>query len=699
MTRSVLLVVLLLVLLPLALPCGPYFNDAHNGLMRDERMGTLERVYASLLMPDQPLDHVVAISHAAMGEAVAAEGLEHWTAARAAWQRALGGMGLDVAALHAWHLRFVHDRLDVLAAVGVSIAPGEWRRYAAACGMIAPGRYEDRQADRNALIDIATSGNEELAAAALTSLAWQELLGRQVDQARTHLASALAHSPHGIKADEAGYLSVIAPLFAHLESDGHVDDPRACLDAIQAWLEQHAASPWRMHAMGWQAFILFHHRTLAWGGDQDGLLAATRIWQHLLTDAQGGELFTAAVESLRYAYRLLRPAPPAWVVADPRHAAAIAWHALTDKVPEAERATMLATVRPAMAQLAVSATDAHIIHLLAKGYVAAGTREVALPLAVRALALQDVPDFRYLAARLKVELGDPAECERLAAPLAADPRYYELLVSAGSAWEERKDWARALSAYTRANSFMDVAIMADGAMPLATLSEVVAGGGPLKSEIDNEWNYGGAVKAGFDFLPMLRERLATRLVRADRAPEALALFDGELRGLCAGLISAQEGLKTATPEQRADRLYALACFWYDPGRKLVFRDRHWHQWACTKYFTYDGGASPGFDAERAHYVAELQAMTVYARAYPLFMEIADRFPADAHAPDALYKAALCRYWLTGQTYLKSCHWWEVQAKKEGYWAQGDALLKRLSHDYSDHPLARDKKVLKALEAR
>jgi hypothetical protein len=698
MTRTVLLMVLLLVLLPLALPCGPYFNDAHHGLLRDERLGSLERVYASLLRQDEPFDRIVAAAHAAMDEAFAAESMERWTAARVAWQQALGGLGFDIVALHSWHLRFVHDRLDVLAAVGISISPDEWRRYAAACGMIPPGRYEERRVDRDALLGLATSANAELAAAALTSLAWEELRRRSIDQARAHLATALARSPHGIKADEAGYLSVIAPLFAHLDKDGHVDDPHACLAAIQAWLDQHAASPWRLHAIGWQASILFHHRDQAWGGDQDGLLAATRIWQHQLTDAQGWEQFTAAVESLRYAYRLLRPTPPAWVVADPRHAAAVAWHALTDTLPEAERATLLAAVRPAMAQLAASATDAQLLYVLAKGYVAAGDSAAALPLAGRALALHDVPDIRYLAARLDAELGDPAESERLAAPLATDSRYYDLLVRSGSAWEERKDWVRALSAYTRANSFMDVAILADGAMPMATLAELVAGGGPFKAVIDNSWNYGTTVKAGFEFLPMLRERLATRLVRADRAPEALALFDGELRGLCAGLISLQEGLRTATPEQRADRLYALASFWYDPGRKLVFRDRHWHQWAYWKYFDFDGAVRPGHDGERAQYVAELKAMTVYARAYPLFMEIADRFPADAHAPDALYKAALCRYWLTDQTYLKNCPWWVMQARREGFWAQGDALLKRLSHDYPDHPLAHDAKVLKALDA-
>jgi hypothetical protein len=246
---------------------------------------------------------------------------------------------------------------------------------------------------------------------------------------------------------------------------------------------------------------------------------------------------------------------------------------------------------------------------------------------------------------------------------------------------------------------MDVAILADGAMPLAALAGLVAGGGPFTAVIDQPADGPAQGKAGFDFLPMLRARLATRLVRADRAPEALALFDGELRGLCAGLISLQDGLQAATPEQRADRLYALAAFWYDPGRKLVFRDRWWHQWAYRTHFGYGGAARPGHDADCARFGADLEAMTVYARAYPLFLEIADRFPADAHAPDALYKAALCRYWLTGQTYLQACPWWEARAKRDGFWAQGDALLRRLRHDYPDHPLAGDAKVLRALEAK
>ena len=94
----------------------------------------------------------------------------------------------------------------------------------------------------------------------------------------------------------------------------------------------------------------------------------------------------------------------------------------------------------------------------------------------------------------------------------------------------------------------------------------------------------------------------------------------------------------------------------------------------------------------------MEAMTTYCRAYPLFMELADRFPGHARAPDALYKAALCRYWLVDQTYLKNSAWWKERAKREHFWDQGDALLKRLATTYPDHSLAKDTKVLKAVGA-
>jgi hypothetical protein len=209
--------------------------------------------------------------------------------------------------------------------------------------------------------------------------------------------------------------------------------------------------------------------------------------------------------------------------------------------------------------------------------------------------------------------------------------------------------------------------------------------------VDNPWSYYDAEhKVKHDYLPELRRRLATRLVRAGRASEAMPLFEGELRGLCAGLLALEKDLDAATEEQRGDRLYALASFWYDQGKKLVFIDRYWHQWA---------GPSADNETARMRYLAEMDSMSVYHRAYPLYLELADKYPDDPHAPEALYKAALCKYWPTGQTYLKSAWCWEERARNEGYWGQGNALLRRLAETYPTHQLAQDPKVLRAVEAQ
>ena len=690
--------ILLLVVLPFAWPCGPYFNDAHHGLDRDPLQGSLETFYARLTHPGSDLEVLGETSRTAVKRAVDAEHQGLWTEALSAWRESILTMGFDAVAVHSWQIRDVRDRIDLLPTVGKDLSREEWQAYLATMDMQL-GLWSTRPTEihRESLLAMASSANVHIASAALTTLGWQELLSGHVSEARTDFSTALSRDPAGVKSDECSYLMAVAPVFAHLGRDLRIEDPGTAIANIEEWLVAHPASPWRAHARGWQAALLYHNRNLAWKGDADGLLAATRIWQGLLTDSAAVELFTSAAESLRLAYRKLRPSPPGWVVSDPRHAAAFAWHAVTDRVSIKDRADILAKAEPALSRITEENVGADVLYALADTWFQAGRSMAALPLARRALALRDTPEARYLVARLCVETGDVVEAEHVSAALPATANTYDLLVRIGSAWEEQQAWGKALSAYAHANSWMDVALLSEGPMPLATLAESVRSGGPFTAVIEDAWAVSDPKrKAGYDYLPDLRRRLAVRLVRADRPREALPFFDGELQGLCAELIKLQDDLKNASDGQRPECLYALATFWYERGKKLVFIDRYWHQWAVDSY-SWDGlTRTPKEEAARTHYAAEMEAMTVYHRAYPMFLELADRFPAHAHAADALYKAALCRYWLTGQTYLKSSPWWERRARDEHYWDQGDALLRRLAKTYPNSALAQDAKVVRAL---
>jgi tetratricopeptide (TPR) repeat protein len=700
MNRRKLVVILLLSALPIALACGPYFNDARHGLLKDQLQSSLETVYARLLRPEATRDALAKNSRAFCETAKAAESEEKWDDARAAWNEAIRTVGFDGDAVHSWRIREIRDHLDLLPLIGRKISNQEWNLYLAAAEIhLDPWQTRPREVQREPLLALGSSANNELASAALTTLAWRELQIGNVANATSILATARARAPDGPKVDEVSFLEVVAPVFAHLSKDGHVDDPEMALGKIQKWIDGHPTSPWRFHALGWEAFILYQHREIAWGQDLDGLLAATRIWQNLLADPDGSEMFTSATESLRFSYRKLRPQPPEWVVADPRHAAAFAWHAVTDQVSPIEREKILAATEPALQHLSDTEADPELLHLLALTWVAAGRTTSALPLAQKALEKRDTPEIRYLAARLSAENGNPADAERISEPLTTPGDAFDLLVRIGSAWEDKREWAKALSAYVRANSDTDVAVLTDGEMPIDVLMERVNCGESFRSTIDNPWSYyedSPAMKSGHDYLPELRGRLASRLVRAGRATEALPFFEGESRGLCAGLIALENDLRTGAENNRGRHLYALASFWYDQGKKLVYVDRHWHQWAAYRFFGRDVKPSPQLDADRARVAADMEAMSVYYRAYPMFLEIADRYPADPHAPDALYKAALCLYWHCGQTYMKFSWWWEDRAKREHNWDRGDALLRRLAATYPNHALAHDPKVVRAV---
>ena len=460
--RRLCAIVLLVAVLPSAQPCCGGFSE--YGLENDPLTGNLERFYLHLVRPGKTLDQVTSDGETSANRALADEDAGDWTRAQDDWQEAMHG--IDCESASAWRLREIRDRLDLLPVVGGMIPAALWHRYAvAAYHQTDLYRRVDVTAIAPDLLALTTDANQPIAAAALTSIAWRELQAGQMPAARAHLASAATLDPQGAKGDEIGYLQVIAPIYAHAGNGWGIDDPAGTLNAIQAWLTAHPSSPWRFHARSWQAGILYHHRELAWGQDSDGLFAAVRIWQHLLLTAQADELFVPAVESLRFAYRKMRPAPPAWVVADPRHAAAFYWHAFTDPsygwadAPgqdlDAKRKAMLADAAPAMARFAASDADPALMEAVADTWIAAGHPEVALPLASRALGAMPSPRLRYEVARLQADAGDATAAAATIAGGAidgdvGDPRplpgaeRFDLLVRIGGDWEIHGDWHRAL---------------------------------------------------------------------------------------------------------------------------------------------------------------------------------------------------------------------------------------------------------------
>jgi tetratricopeptide (TPR) repeat protein len=685
MARTALVCVLLL-MPALGRPCGPYFDNAHHGFEEGLLCSHLEDLYLGLHGLAANRYELRQRIQAAWNEAEKAEAAKSWSLAREAWQRCLPGLDRQ-------RLRPVRDRIDLLPLVGTTITATEWRNYRMA---LDHGKPED-------LERFTVGAKPVLVAAARTSLAWAALQEGRVEAAVQQLDAAVRIAPASIKSDEIDFLHAIAPVFAGIKRGGSIAAPREALEGIAAWMAGHPHSPWLCHARGWQAYVLYHHRSVAWKGDNDGLHAAVRIWQSLLDDVPSRELFIPAVESLRLAYRRLRPTPPAWMVADPRHAVAVVWHAITDRLPEeADRIAMLAIGEQQVLALPDERLAGPVLQALAETWYRVGRRAAALDLADRAFKRNPTVSSRALLIRLNIDQGRPETAETLMTGMAIDrPELVgDALRRLGGAWEKKREWAKALAAYTRANSTLDVFILTDGEMPLDHFLSLVRTATACTSSIAEPGGWGTDNReAGYEWLPELRHRLGRRLVRAGRVAEALEFLDPPCRALAERLLELNRDLDAAPPAQRADRLHDLANFWYDEGKKLVFNDRYWHQWAFGLYAPPDqagGEPSPEQLSERRRCIAELESMTVYLKALPLFLEIADRYADHPRAPEALFKAAHCRYWLCGQSYLKTCRYWLEQSRREDFWGQGDALLRRLAERYPQHALASDAKVRRAV---
>jgi tetratricopeptide (TPR) repeat protein len=646
---------------PLA-ACGPFYNDAHRGL-DDPLETTLEEFYLGLYAggPGSPLP--------ARERAIAAEEAGRYAEAQTAWREVLARAGGNRDAIAIG--REARIRLALLPQVGAGIAAEDFRLYATV-----------RDDDTLALPVANTVG--DLCAAVLLRQAEASLRAGDpasglplLDRARQAAAT------DGLR-DEIELLRAAAPALAGIHGKGLVADPAAAVASLQAWLDAHPADQRRTEARGWQAFVIYHQPTCA----PDGVAAAVRIYQEMLDDpAQRAYGAVIAVESLRYLYRGFHGRPPAGAIADPRHALAFAWFALrTGGTPDP---ALLGRVRDGVLAADPATVPAGVLAGLAQAWARTPDSATALILARRAYARAPDPANAYLLARLAAGADLPAEAAPLVETLiaAADPRATDALLRLGSAWGRAGRWSAALTAYIRADSEPDIAICCDGEMPLDDFIAFMQATPHLSP----------AAK-GADWIPRLRPFLAVRLIRADRHAEALAWCDDGLRGRLAILTTLQDAVTAATPEQRPARLHALARYWYDQGRLLVFSDATWQQWACYDAWPYQESAviTPELAAKRERCRHEIEGMTTYFRAYPLFLEVADRYPDSPEAPACLYAAALCRYWLCGQTYLHYCRYWLDRSAQEDYAQQGDDLLRRLAQRYPQHPLATDAKVVRAV---
>jgi len=642
--------------------CGPSYSDGHRG-DDDPLIVSLEDFYLGLY------DHIPHDPLPAREQAIAAEEAERFDDAQTAWREVAANAGGNRLAVDLGREARLH--LALLPHVGKDVPLALWRLYAT---------VHDDDALATATGDMLAAVLLRQAESRLRAGAMTEGL-RLLERARQAAASAELKN-------ECDLLASAAPAMAGIKSHGVIADPAAAVARLQRWLDGHPNDPRRAEALGWQAFVIYHQPECA----ADGLAAAVRMYQGMLDDpVQRAAFAKPAIESLRYLYRQLRVHPPAWMVTDPRHAIAFTWFALHEGAEPGPE--IFAIVRDGVLRADPATLAPEVVERLAQAWAYTPDVSTALSLARSAHQRAATPATTYLRVRAALKADVPDEAAPLIKELIAahDPKAIDALMRLGSAWGRTGHWREALLAYARSGSQIDVDICSDGEIPLEdflTFMQTTPTVLPIIAPPDGDG----------DMIPRLRGRLAVRLARADRFADALTWSDDARRAHLTTLMMLKAAVATATPVERPARLHALARYWYDQGSTLVFNEGTWQQWAAWTWapWTPVDAHDPRIIAGRERYRVMIEGMTTYHRAYPLFMEVADRYPESPDAPACLYAAALCRYWLCGQTYLHDSAYWLQRSTAEDYAGQGDELLRRLARLYPDHPLTLDPKVIRAV---
>ncbi len=693
-----------LLCLPLALACGPYYNDAHRGI-QDPLRQRFTVFYRSLFHADEA----------------------GWRARRRRYDR----LRVDLAEAED-PARACAIRLKLVSA-GL-LKPGDVRRARDDADLLAAGwsdgdegviayrRARDRaQLDR--LFELLASDGDlrpfvvcTLADLVLRTGGGARRLVRQLGldapagdvpwQLRLRAVDRLlVDLPAGHrKRDEAAYLGAFGRILRQLDRRfTSADELADCRERLAAYLEAWPAGSWRYDACGWQAHCIYRYPDLVSAVGPEGrppLQTAIEIYQELLAEPAAGHLHAAAAESLYFCYRRLpAEAVPLDLFEDPRHALALLYFALhhpkrtREPFAQADLETLYGQAARGLQDLAGQGLDARTLGRFALGFHRLGRDRAALSCARQAFGIKVNHENRYLLGRMLVANGETEDLlvhlRVLCAAVDYDPRMVlDLGLRIGSAFEEQERWDEALTCYLAVDSTWDWHVLVDGQMPLDELQAFVRD----HAEQPIPWRE-GADEPPVDLMPRVREALGVRLARLGRYREALPYLPPERAKPLRRLQVLRQDLDRAAPAERPARLYALGRHWYHHGKHLVFFSRAWHQWA----WWWNGDLRPGLD--RAVAERNVQAMTAELPALELFAEIYENHPDSPEAPKALYSCACCWYWLYQPGYFSHCGYWQHQARQGGFLAVGDALMRRLLRDYPDHELARGRWITERIREK
>ncbi len=151
----------------------------------------------------------------------------------------------------------------------------------------------------------------------------------------------------------------------------------------------------------------------------------------------------------------------------------------------------------------------------------------------------------------------------------------------------------------------------------------------------------------------------------------------ELRRLSAAVHAA------TTENARATALYKVATYYYTHGTLLLYNPLLWQDERAWDY-SYCLNPQRISAAESSATRAYMYRHEVYARSLAICLQIAQRYPHAAVAPQALYRAACSARFLANFN-----GWWRAENNAHNHWRDAARLMHACAVRYPRHPLAKE----------
>ncbi len=490
-------------------------------------------------------------------------------------------------------------------------------------------------------------------------------------------------------------------------------------ELMNAFIEKYPNGRYIAEAIGWKAHYLVRYEKNR--NKRECMIEAQKLYLRIIENPKLHTMFNRAVGSLSFRY--FENDPPMELLRNPIYAAGYVQGVIRSKTEWGKRGNRsvfsdiqkAVVIKDVFGPEEINALSPEMAELMAVAFYKIGEIETVRKLLAKSLDHKRTPVSIYLTGRIAADEEKNGTAtsafEELAEKFPDFNGLKELGLRIAELRENKGDIKGALEMYIRCGSVSDCEIITDGDISLKQFQEFMYENPDIKmvpSLKKTNWKIADEAflsdrSKRDDIKTFLRKRLGVMLAREGQLEEAKTYFSAYDKRMETAdkLIKAENDLKQTVGEDRPSALYRLAAIWYHEGDRVLYNGTDWLNyyfgWSFYRKYEYNSKRTTWEFLREDPWISRIEnmkKMNRYMKALPYFMEIIEKYPRAEEVPKAMYSAACCYYWMSGQsghrTYIIE------KAEKRKFWEMGDEMMVRLYNEHPEHYLAKSEHVLKAV---